>query len=125
MTHQINLCDCGRIIHWPGNARNGDTWTCKRCGRRSRLVSKDTPGADNTGVIGASKPPRGARGSARRPAARSAAAYCRPTQRPASRPKPQHALAATAAQQSDGAGLAALAVIGIVTVAVLAALLTA
>jgi hypothetical protein len=31
MPHLSGFCACGRRIHWPRNARYGDTWTCRRC----------------------------------------------------------------------------------------------
>lgn len=51
MPHQINRCRCGRTRHWPANARVGDTWRCRRCGRVTTLVAPGTPGADDRGVI--------------------------------------------------------------------------
>lgn len=55
MSHQINVCDCGRIIHWPKNAVPGKAkWTCRvsHCRRTYRLVPAGTPGADTSGVQG-------------------------------------------------------------------------
>jgi hypothetical protein len=34
----MSFCQCGREIHWPRNARLGDTWRCYDCGRSWRLV---------------------------------------------------------------------------------------
>lgn len=52
MPHQMNNCNCGRKIHWPKTATVGDTWTCRRCGTRSRLVAS---GGDTRGRIIRSK----------------------------------------------------------------------
>jgi hypothetical protein len=56
--HQINLCKCGKIVHWPARSKVGDTWRCRRCGTTRQLVAQGSPGADDTGVMASSKPPR-------------------------------------------------------------------
>ena len=56
MTHQVNKCRCGRTMHWPGNARTGTTWTCKKCGTITTLVPRGTSGADSSGVVVPSQP---------------------------------------------------------------------
>jgi hypothetical protein len=76
--HSIGTCDCPsrRVIHWPANARFGETWTCYDCGKTWSLAPGGTPGAVPN-VIGASKPPRRPKGGGRN-GGRSVNGHARP-----------------------------------------------
>ena len=44
MPHMTHTCRCGKMIHWPWDAKAGDVWVCRKCKCRVTLVSEGGDG---------------------------------------------------------------------------------